>query len=394
MAKFEIRNIAANPFRHIKRYPIRRDKVAVLRESLRKTGYWDNVVARVVNGKAEIAYGHHRLVALKEEYGPSHEINLIVRDLTDEAMLQIMARENMEEWGTSATVEQETIRAVVQAYADGLVELSEPADHSKVRYAPSFELGGNDLRSRKDRPYTAQTLAEFVGWVSPAGTAQAKVHDALAALQFIDEGILKDSDFDGLTTKQAEAVIAQTRKAKEWREDRAESARQEAERARQEADTAATAAKRERALKREKAAKVKERAFKSEARQAGTHVGRSVSASLRKGEIGYRQAGDVADRVDDRKRGGPRPDIAQFAKRLSTNLYHILSPDHDKRVTKLDELVRFRADLDEYTTKNLRSVLEGLSNRALTYAAKFASKSASETERPVRSEHKLIGKRR
>jgi hypothetical protein len=38
-------------------------------------------------------------------------------------MLQIMGRENMEEWGTSAWVEQETIRAVVLAYAEGKINL-------------------------------------------------------------------------------------------------------------------------------------------------------------------------------------------------------------------------------------------------------------------------------
>src|SRR6266853_986608 len=121
MALYAIKDIKPNPFRHISRYPIRREKVAALRESLRKTGFWDNVVARANNGKVEIAYGHHRLVALKEEFGANHKVNLIIRDLDDEHMIQIMARENMEEWGTSASVEQETIRAVVEAYAEGLI---------------------------------------------------------------------------------------------------------------------------------------------------------------------------------------------------------------------------------------------------------------------------------
>jgi hypothetical protein len=35
-------------------------------------------------------------------------------------MLKIMARENMSEWGSSVTVEHETIRAVVEAYGAGL----------------------------------------------------------------------------------------------------------------------------------------------------------------------------------------------------------------------------------------------------------------------------------
>src|SRR5438309_6864315 len=98
MALYAIKDIKANPFRHIARYPSRREKIIALRESLRKTGFWDNVVARARDGKAELAYGHHRLVALKDEYGPNHKVNLIIRDLDDEHMIQIMARENMEEW--------------------------------------------------------------------------------------------------------------------------------------------------------------------------------------------------------------------------------------------------------------------------------------------------------
>ncbi len=89
MAQYAIKDIKANPFRHINRYPIHREKVVALRESLRKTGFWDNVVARARDGKAEIAYGHHRLAALKEEFGPNHKVDLIIRKLSYETMIQI-----------------------------------------------------------------------------------------------------------------------------------------------------------------------------------------------------------------------------------------------------------------------------------------------------------------
>src|SRR5215469_5150343 len=114
--QFALKDIQANPFRRIERYPLRRDKILALRESLRATGFWGNVVARLSQGKPQIAYGHHRLQALREEYEkePNREIELIIHDLDDEAMIKVMARENMEEWGTSAAVEQETVRATVE----------------------------------------------------------------------------------------------------------------------------------------------------------------------------------------------------------------------------------------------------------------------------------------
>src|SRR2546421_12530110 len=104
MAQFAIKDIKANPFRHIERYPIHREKVAKLRESIRQTDFWDNVVGRSRDGKAEIAYGHHRLVALKEEFGPNHKVDLIIKKLPDATMIQIMAQENMQDGESDAAV--------------------------------------------------------------------------------------------------------------------------------------------------------------------------------------------------------------------------------------------------------------------------------------------------
>src|SRR5262245_55666787 len=163
MANFRLADIKPNPFRHIDRYPIQREKVGALRESYRVTGYWGNIVARLMGSTAEIAYGHHRLVALREEYGEDQEISLLIHDLDDEAMLQIMARENMEQWGTSAAVEQETVRAVVEAYAAGKINLPpKPEGTSRTiwRAAPGFQKSARVF----EKAYTAEQIAQFLGW--------------------------------------------------------------------------------------------------------------------------------------------------------------------------------------------------------------------------------------
>src|SRR5215470_9110530 len=150
--KFKLKNIKPNPFRHIEHYPIQKEKVAALRESIKSTNFWDNIVARQLNGTAEIAYGHHRLEALRAEYGPNHEVDFIIRDLDDATMIQVMARENMEEWGTSAWVEMETIRAVVEAFAEGKIKLPKikvggEGSIGKFRCAPSFQKRTKDAFS-------------------------------------------------------------------------------------------------------------------------------------------------------------------------------------------------------------------------------------------------------
>lgn len=410
MPKYAVKDIQPNPFRHIERYPIRREKVAVLRESMRSTGFWDNIVARLSNGKPEIAYGHHRLVALREEFGPRHKVDLAIRDLHDDTMLQIMARENMEEWGTSAAVEHETVRAVVEAYAEGRVDLPSPPSNvpkQQIRYAPSFVSGASGRAPA--RPYIGQTLAEFLGWVEPKGKAQDKVNNALAALEFIEEGVLKESDFEGLSTKEAEAVIDEARRARSARETAARLHRQEAERAEREArdaerrqaaaerlrakreaeaERARDAAARRRAAAeaerqadearrraeearraehRRKVAERQEREEEKRGRQQAAAVGKAVSRELRGGKISYRQAPTVAAKVGG-KREGPPPHIDDFARRLATDMNKILDPDRDPRTKRLDELVRFREHMDDRTRSDLAQTLAVVADRAMSYA--------------------------
>ena len=204
-----IKDLLSNPFRRIEHYPIRREKVEALKESIEKTGFWDNLLVRSAkNGKFERAFGEHRATALKEYFDEhpkeDRKVGVIVRDLSDADMIQIMARENMEEWGaTSGIVEIETVHAVVLAYADGRIQLSQPERKApRLRYAPSFAIVGDDVVVQNDnsKPYTAISVARFLGWsASDAARAADKVHTALTALQFLDEGLLGENDLVGLS---------------------------------------------------------------------------------------------------------------------------------------------------------------------------------------------------
>ena len=162
---FKVKDIQPNPFRDLETCPLNAEKVEALRESIRTTGFWDNVVGRLnAKGKPELAYGHHRIEAVKKEYNANHEVDLIVRDLDDTQMLQMMARENMEEWGASFSVVLDTIKVAVEAFAAGRVEFNPvPEDTRKgwIRVAPSFLLGGEPSLGGRERSYTATTLGAF-----------------------------------------------------------------------------------------------------------------------------------------------------------------------------------------------------------------------------------------
>jgi len=114
--KIKIRQLDWNPFRNIKEYPINKEKVNGLVKSIKQTSFWDNILAREspINPKHyEIAYGHHRLVALHKVYGKDsrHEVDIPVRDLDDATMLKIMANENAAAWTMDTAVVMETIKA-------------------------------------------------------------------------------------------------------------------------------------------------------------------------------------------------------------------------------------------------------------------------------------------
>ncbi len=108
--KIQVNLLESNPFRRMEHYPINPAKVAALKNSIRETGFWDNIVVRKhpkKEGKFQIAYGHHRLQAVKE--AGLTEVNIPVRDLDDIAMIRIMANENMDEWKSNVAVTNETV---------------------------------------------------------------------------------------------------------------------------------------------------------------------------------------------------------------------------------------------------------------------------------------------
>lgn len=205
---FCVAEIQRNPFRDIERYPLEEKKIEALCESIRTTGFWDNVVARIgEDGKPEIVYGHHRLDAVHRVLGDDAKVGLIIRELDDETMLQMMVEENMQEWSTSATVEQESVRAVILAYGAGKIKLPRPdpkASLAKLRFAPSFLQGGDDPNvhlDHKRRRYTSATVAKFMGW------QKEKVRIVLQALELMELDMLRPNMFKGLGPTKARALV-------------------------------------------------------------------------------------------------------------------------------------------------------------------------------------------
>lgn len=413
--KFTLANVRANPFRNIEHYPYREDKVEALRESLRTTSFWDNIVGRLADdGGAEIAYGHHRLEALRREYGPAHEVELIIRELDDEHMLKIMARENMEEWGTSASIEHETVRAVVEAYAAGKVELRKSSGRvDQLRHAPSFILG--DLgASHRPSAYTAATVAEFLAW------HEDKVKIALGALELIQLGRVSEAQFVGLTTTQARAVVEEVRKDMQSEDLRAREQAKAAQKAQEEVERAllmrerAEAERRKREQQAAQATEIAEqRRLEAEAKRARKRAeeaerlrakaeaermtrdlqkrehqaqanGRALSRatqmtnSFRAGKGVNEARGEATQARAQRSTGPTVPEISQKARSVAVGLNRLFT-DKDDRTDILAQLYKHRERMTDQAKTYLAEELTALVQRISVYRDMWQPTVASQT---------------
>ena len=174
--KVKVRDVHPNPYRNIDHYPLNKEKIMALTKSIEKTGFWDNLVGRKQDGKIQIAYGHHRIEALRlaEGYGYDFEFDLPVREIDNGTMIQIMASENMQEWEHSIGVTDETIKVT----RDYLISVT---GDSKV--------SPNDI-------------ANFLGWSS------TRVKYCLRRIDFIDSGNVDKESVESLPSESHAAEFS------------------------------------------------------------------------------------------------------------------------------------------------------------------------------------------
>ena len=78
----------------------------------------------------QIAYGHHRLAAIREL--GIEEVDIPVKDIDDRTMIKIMANENMEDWETNTAVINETVLTVMEFITSEFAEVIPGLDTLKM----------------------------------------------------------------------------------------------------------------------------------------------------------------------------------------------------------------------------------------------------------------------
>jgi hypothetical protein len=108
--KIKLKQLKPNPYRDLKKYPTRQERIDSLKASIEQTGFWDNVLARPAGKQFELAYGHNRLEALRQL--GIQEIDIPVKSISDADMVRIMATENREQYDENQTILIETVQTV------------------------------------------------------------------------------------------------------------------------------------------------------------------------------------------------------------------------------------------------------------------------------------------
>lgn len=366
-----VKNIVPNPYRHMEKYPIWENKIEELQRSYTETGVWPTIVGRMFGDKLELAFGHHRWVAAQR--AGIKEIPVNVLKLSNEQMLKMMIHENSEDWGSNALIDQEALRATLEAVADGEVDVSGfvPKDTSKnhLLLAPSVlpPSGGKDAGPQEvQRSYTKLALATFLGWIKGKGpdrsTPSGRFEVAWRSLELIEAGITRDGDYADLTRNQAKEVNRESHKAfQAWsaQQRRFEVAARNAEKVAASTDDPA--------LKRN--AEKQAAKMKAEAQQAAVKkieeakkVREHVANELRSG-AGVREAAKKAAEVRQQpKRQAPPPRVAELADRVAARIAEFLN-DGDRVLQEVRAVIQYRGDCPPQEIKRLVGNLRKLATR-------------------------------
>lgn len=214
-----LRDLEANPYRHIDQYQIVDEKIERLLASYTESGFWHgSIQARphpTKTGKYQIAFGHHRVEAARR--AKLGEIGVVVAQRDNATMLRMMATENAEEFRHNPLVTQETIGAVIDAYGKGEIQLE--AVHPETPKKNVYEVVAGA------KTYTLQTVASFLGWTQRDGLATRSCRIAFDAWHAEHQtgvnvaSYLQKIPANKQTTLATEAILkatkAATRQAKE-----------------------------------------------------------------------------------------------------------------------------------------------------------------------------------
>lgn len=373
MEKVAISQLRPNPFRELDDYPIDREKVDKLKESISETGFWGTIVARKKGNAFEIAFGHHRQVALVElqqegVIGKSEKVDIIVRDLTNEQMIQLMARENLEEWGTNAYIEAQTVESTIRAYGAGEIELPEVQPNARKETIRTTAASGGS--------YTMASVASFLGWTKAGGEPNHACKVAFEMLDAFELGIVSRKELRGVKRDVAREIIAKAmalhREQERIAEERRRMAKEAEKRAADEEDTRKAKALQKAAEELERQADVAEASAKSIAKDFAKEAVKQTKAG-NWAQRDIREAGEQAKEELRTKREQQIKTARQLYDALRHEVCDMLNDKADDRFASLKKLLRMDCGLELQDVRKLREEVQALQSRAAEFAKELGT---------------------
>lgn len=369
LEQVSISKLKPNPFRELDDYPIDREKVDKLKESITMTGFWGTIVARKSGGDYEIAFGHHRRIALQElqdegVIGAREKVDIIVRELSNEEMLQLMARENLEEWGTNAYIEAQTVESTIRAYGAGEIELPEVPVDTKKQYERRAPGSGGT--------YTMASVASFLGWTKADGQPNHACNVAFQTLDAFEAGIVTRKELQGVSRELAHSIVQNAMGIKREQERVAAERRRKAKEAEELATKEADAVKARKLMqasdKLEQQAELLERKATERAKEFAKDSVKQVKSgnwSVRDvRESGAEQRAAVRSKKEQQYKTA-----SEYYGRLRKRVCEFLNKRQDEEFSSLVQLLKVDCGLTQDDIDTLKPELQALSNRIDEFVA-------------------------
>lgn len=228
--KVTVGQVSANPHRDFKRNPLDLDRVDKFKDSIEDNGFWENIVGRVIGNpeyygltgkdgaedvvgifdkdfniinvidggypsnftlcedsdyEIQIAYGHHRLEALRQLYGEHYEFDLRIQPFTGLQMYHVMITEN-DDFGGNVSDQIDEAVAEAKNILENDLELAR--EYGDIDRSTTDVISGNHVVGKNIITRFMQQVKKGEKLKPNSSWQLSKVQRSLARMEMLNEG--------------------------------------------------------------------------------------------------------------------------------------------------------------------------------------------------------------
>ena len=105
-------DVVNNPYRDFKLDPINPETVQKMEDSIEELGFWGGLAVRKAGTKYQLAFGHHRLEALRKLGWDKADLNVVKYD--EDQMVRAMVVENATQRGAEGSAALDSVGGIIK----------------------------------------------------------------------------------------------------------------------------------------------------------------------------------------------------------------------------------------------------------------------------------------